>query len=317
MFATGLPQLSMSFFGAASMTVSIPSAIQIVAWIVTMWYGRVLLATPMLFALAFIFQFVIGGISGVMTAAVPFDWQATNSYFVVAHIHYVLAGGTLFGVLSAVHYWYPKMYGRMLSERLGKVSFWLLFIGFNVGFFPMHIVGLLGMPRRIYTYQAGLGWSTANLIETIGAYVFALGLILTLWNVVRSRRAGEVAGPNPWNAATLEWAASSPPEDYNFGNLPVVTTREPLWSDGLLPGPPLDAARLTPMTSVLDAELEHVIEMPHDNVWTVIISLTLLGMFAALLVRWNVTAGVCGALSLLAAARWMWPLQSRVMETKA
>jgi hypothetical protein len=135
--------------------------------------------------------------------------------------------------------------------------------------------------------------------------------------VVRSRRAGEVAGPNPWNAATLEWAASSPPEDYNFGNLPVVTTREPLWSDGLLPGPPLDAARLTPMTSVLDAELEHVIEMPHDNVWTVIISLTLLGMFAALLVRWNVTAGVCGALSLLAAARWMWPLQSRVMETKA
>ncbi|HEY9229132.1 MAG TPA: cbb3-type cytochrome c oxidase subunit I, partial [Gemmatimonadaceae bacterium] len=197
MFATGLPQLSMSFFGAASMAVSIPSAIQIIAWIVTMWHGRVVLTTAMLFAIGFIVQFVIGGISGVMTAAVPFDWQVTDTYFVVAHIHYVLAGGTLFGVLAAIYYWYPKMYGRMLSERLGKLSFALVFIGFNLGFFPMHIAGLLGMPRRIYTYAADAGWGAANLTSTIGAYLLAIGLVMTLWNVIRSRVAGDLAGPNP------------------------------------------------------------------------------------------------------------------------
>ncbi|HXD47491.1 MAG TPA: cbb3-type cytochrome c oxidase subunit I, partial [Gemmatimonadaceae bacterium] len=176
MFATGLPQLSISFFSAASMTVSIPSAITIFAWLATMWHGRVVLATPMLFAIAFIVQFVIGGISGVMTAAVPFDWQVTDTYFVVAHIHYVLAGGTLFGVMAAIYYWYPKMYGRMLSESIGKASFWLMFVGFNVGFFPMHLSGLLGMPRRVYTYSASSGLGPLNMLSTIGVYVFAVGL---------------------------------------------------------------------------------------------------------------------------------------------
>jgi cytochrome c oxidase subunit 1/cytochrome c oxidase subunit I+III len=317
MFATGLPQLSMSFFGAASMTVSIPSAIQIVAWIVTMWYGRVVYATPMLFAIAFIVQFVIGGISGVMTAAVPFDWQATDTYFVVAHIHYVLAGGTLFGVLAALYYWFPKMFGYMLSERLGRLSFWLLFIGFNVGFFPMHIAGLLGMPRRVYTYQSGLGLETSNLISTIGVCVFALGLLVTLWNFVRSRAAGVAAGPNPWGAATLEWATDSPPDDFNFASIPIVTSREPLWTDGVLPGPSYDDARLSPITSVLDAQLEHQVELPGDNIWTVVAAIALLGTFSALLVRWHWTAIVCGVIALLSVARWMWPLPARVMETEA
>jgi cytochrome c oxidase subunit 1/cytochrome c oxidase subunit I+III len=317
MFATGLPQLSMSFFGAASMTVSIPSAIQIIAWIVTMWYGRVVFATPMLFALAFIVQFVIGGISGVMSAAVPFDWQATDTYFIVAHIHYVLAGGTLFGVLAAVYYWYPKMFGRMLGERSGRVSFWLMFVGFNVGFFPMHLAGLLGMPRRVYTYHSGLGLETTNLVSTIGAYVFALGLFVTLWNVIQSRMTGVPAGPNPWGASTLEWLATSPPEHFNFAHMPVVTSREPLWDNGVMPGPTFNEARLSPRTSVLDAELEHTIELPHDNLWTVVMSIALLGVFAALLVRWNWVAVACGAVTLLCAARWMWPLQSRVLETEA
>jgi cytochrome c oxidase subunit 1/cytochrome c oxidase subunit I+III len=317
MFATGLPQLSMSFFSAASMTVSIPSAIQIVAWITTMFFGRVVFKTPMLFAIAFIVQFVIGGISGVMTAAVPFDWQVTDTYFVVAHIHYVLAGGTVFGVLAAVYYWYPKMFGRMLSERLGQLSFWTMFVGFNVGFFPMHISGMLGMLRRVYTYQPGLGLELWNLLSTIGAYIFAIGLAMTLWNVIQSRFAGEIAGPNPWGAATLEWLAASPPEHYNFGNVPVVTSREPLWDGGVLAGPAFDEGRLSPRTSVLDAQLENVVELPNDNVWTVIMSLALLGTFSGLLVRWNLFAAICGAIAFLSCARWMWPLQSKVMETEA
>jgi len=317
MFATGLPQLSISFFSAASMTVSIPSAIQIIAWIVTMWHGRVVFATPLLFAIAFIVQFVIGGISGVMTAVVPFDWQATDTYFVVAHIHYVLAGGTLFGVLAAIHYWYPKMFGYMMSERIGKVGFWLSFIGFNVGFFPMHIAGLLGMSRRVYTYPSGFGLDASNLTSTIGVYVFALGLIVMLWNAVQSRIAGVPAGPNPWGASTLEWATASPPDHFNFARIPVVVSREPLWDDGVLPGPAFDAARLSPRTSVLDAELEQDILMPHENLMTVVASLAMLATFATLLLRWNWAAAACGIVTLLSVARWMWPLSTRVMEAEA
>jgi cytochrome c oxidase subunit 1/cytochrome c oxidase subunit I+III len=316
MFATGLPQLSISFFGAASMTVSIPSAIQIIAWIVTMWYGRVVFETPMLFAIAFIVQFVIGGISGVMTAAVPFDWQTTDTYFVVAHIHYVLAGGTLFGVLSAIHYWYPKMFGRMLDERLGKTSFWLLFVGFNVGFFPMHIAGLLGMPRRVYTYHAGLGWETSNLLSTIGVYIFAIGLLVALWNVVRSRVAGIAAGANPWNASTLEWLATSPPQHYNFAHIPIVMSRDPLWTNGVMEGPAFDDARLTPRTTVLDAELEHSVELPHENLWTVVMAIAMLALTCTMLVRWDRAAMVCVVIAAFSAARWMWPLQSRALETE-
>jgi cytochrome c oxidase subunit 1/cytochrome c oxidase subunit I+III len=316
MFATGLPQLSMSFFGGASMTVSIPSAVTIFGWLATMWYGRVVLATPMLFAMAFIFQFVIGGMSGVMTAAVPFDWQVTDTYFVVAHIHYVLAGGTLFGVMAALYYWVPKMFGFLMSERLGKASFWLMFIGFNVAFFPMHISGLMGMSRRVYTYSAASGFGTMNMLSTIGAYVLALGLLLTLWNFIRSRTAGEVAGDNPWGAASLEWLATSPPEHFNFAHIPVVHSREPLWDGGYTPGPVYDNARLTPRTSTLDATLEEPVEMPNDSVWSIVMPLTLLLTFAALLLRSYAWSATGLAASLFCMARWMWPSSEKVLETE-
>ena len=316
MFATGLPQLSMTFFGAASITVSIPSAVQIFAWLATMYYGRVVYTTSMLFAIAFIVQFVIGGISGVMTAAVPFDWQATDTYFVVAHIHYVLAGGTLFGVLAAIYYWYPKMYGRMLDERLGKLSFWLLFIGFNLAFFPMHVSGMLGMTRRVYTYASSPGLDTANLLSTIGAYVFAVGFVVVLWNVIQSRVTGHIAGPNPWGAGTLEWLAESPPEDYNFAQIPIVNARDPLWTNGVTAGPAFDEARLTPRTSALDAELQRPIELPHENYWAVATSITLLVTFSALLIRSYWLFGIALAVTLFGVARWMWPLQSKVAETE-
>jgi heme/copper-type cytochrome/quinol oxidase subunit 1 len=306
----------MTFFGAASILVSIPSAVQIFAWLATMYYGRVVYTTAMLFALGFIAQFVIGGISGVMTAAVPFDWQVTDTYFVVAHIHYVLAGGTLFGVLAAIYYWYPKMYGRLLDERLGKLSFWLLFIGFNLAFFPMHVSGMLGMTRRVYTYASSPGLDTANLLSTIGAYVFALGFVVTLWNVIQSRVVGHIAGPNPWGAGTLEWLAESPPEAYNFAQIPIVSGRDPLWTNGVTAGPAFDEARLTPRTSALDADLQRPIELPHENYWAVATSVTLLLTFSALLVRSYWLFGIALAVTLFGAARWMWPLQAKVAETE-
>jgi heme/copper-type cytochrome/quinol oxidase subunit 1 len=315
MFATGLPQLSISFFGAASMTVSIPSAVTIFGWLATMWYGRVVLATPMLFAMAFIFQFVIGGISGVMTAAVPFDWQATDTYFIVAHIHYVLAGGTLFGVMAALYYWVPKMFGFMMSERVGQASFWLMFVGFNVAFFPMHISGLMGMPRRVYTYSAASGLGTMNLISTIGAYILAVGLVVSLWNFFRSRVVGDAAGNNPWGAASLEWLAASPPEHFNFAHIPLVQSREPLWDNGYSSGPSFDDARLTPRTSALDGTFEEAVEMPHDNAWSIVMPLTLLLTFAALLLRSYTGASIGLGATLFCMARWMWPSVEEVLET--
>jgi cytochrome c oxidase subunit I+III len=317
MFATGMPQLAMTFFGAASMMVSVPSAVTIFAWLATMWYGRVVLATPMLFALAFIVQFVIGGISGVMTAAVPFDWQITDTYFVVAHIHYVLAGGSVFGLFAGIYYWAPKMYGWMLDERTGKISFWLMTIGFNLAFFPMHVSGLLGMPRRIYTYSGSLGVGSLNMASTIGAYVFAVGVALTAWNLYWSRHVARPAGDNPWGAATLEWLAMSPPAPYNFAQLPIVTSAVPLWDDGVAPGPSYDTARLTPVTSAVDASAEPPLELPGENLWSVAIAFSLLVAFAALLVRSSAWIAIGTGVSLWCVARWLWPSSARVAEVEA
>jgi cytochrome c oxidase subunit I+III len=272
--------------------------------------------TPMLFALAFILQFTLGGITGVMTAAVPFDWQGTDTYFVVGHLHYVLAGSSVFALFAAIYYWYPKMVGRMLSEQVGKLSFWLMVVGFNVAFFPMHIAGLLGMPRRIYTYQAGLGLEAANLISTVGTYILAIGIFVTLWNAVRSRYAGAPAGHNPWGANSLEWLTPSPPPAYNFEYVPVVSSREPLWDGGVARGPAFDEARLTPRTSPLDATLEGTIELPEDNVWTLVMSLALLFVFAGLLARWYGVAAVSGVVTLLSIARWLWPRRRKVQEAE-
>nr|MBA2671042.1 cytochrome c oxidase subunit I [Gemmatimonadota bacterium] len=231
MFSTGLPSLGMSFFSVASMVIAIPSGIQIFAWLATIWHGRIILTTAMWYVLGFIVLFVLGGVTGVMVASVPFDQQVHDTYFVVAHFHYVIIGGSVFPLFGAFYYWFPKVYGRMLSERLGKWNFWTMFVGFNVTFFPMHITGLVGMPRRVYTYLPGLGWDTLNLISTVGAVMFTLGILLFFVNAVWSRRYGALAGDDPWESNTLEWATASPPEPYNFRHIPIIASRNPVWDD--------------------------------------------------------------------------------------
>ncbi|HSB53065.1 MAG TPA: cbb3-type cytochrome c oxidase subunit I, partial [Gemmatimonadales bacterium] len=315
MFATGVAQMSMSFFSAASMVITVPSAVAVFAWIATLWHGRPVVRTPFLFAAGFIVLFVIGGVSGVATAAVPFDWQLTDTYFVVAHLHYVLIGINLFAVIGGFYFWLPKMTGRMLSERLGRWNFWVMFLGFNLGFLPMHVTGLLGMPRRVYTYPAGLGWDTLNLVTTIGAFVFAAGLFLFLVNVVWSRLHGRLAGPNPWHAPTLEWSVPSPPPPYNFEVIPTVESRHPLWEEELGEGarsvigygPALDQGRETLGTSTLDAEPEQVLRMPEDSLWPLLLALALTVVAYGLLVGAWWVAGAGGAATLVTVAGWLWP----------
>ncbi|MGN6589603.1 MAG: cytochrome c oxidase subunit I, partial [Sphingomicrobium sp.] len=236
MFATGLPRVGYSFFTSASMSVAIPTGLQIFCWLATMWDGRPRFAVPMLYVIGFIFTFVIGGLTGVILAAVPIDLQLHDTYFVVAHFHYVLIGGAVFPLLGIFTYWYPKITGRMMHEGLGKLSFWMVFLGFQLAFFPMHFSGMLGMPRRVYTYPAGLGLELPNLLSTIGAFVVALAVGLFVINALVSLRRGSVAGPNPWDAPSLEWAVSSPPPVYNFAHVPAVESVTPLWDlDGRLP----------------------------------------------------------------------------------
>lgn len=237
MFATGTPNLAMGFFSAASQVIAIPSGVLYLCWIATMFRGRVQWTTPMLFSLGFLLIFLMGGLTGVMVSVMPFDWQAHDSYFVVAHFHYVLNGAVVFPIFAGLYYWLPKMTGRMLSERLGKVSFWVMFVSFHLAFFPMHILGLLGMPRRVYTYREGFGWETLNMVVSIGSFLFGFGVLLTVINVVRSRRHGTPAGANPWGADTLEWATSSPPAEHNFTATPIVKSRHPLWDQ-----PPMELA---------------------------------------------------------------------------
>jgi cytochrome c oxidase subunit 1 len=232
MFASGVGPIADSYFGSVTMLIAIPTGVKIFNWIATMWGGQIRLTTPMLFAVAFIMLFTIGGISGVMHASPPTDLQQTDTYFVVAHIHYVLFGGSIMGIYAAMYYWWPKVFGRLLDERLGKWHFWLTFIGMNLSFFPMHLSGLLGMPRRVYTYAPELGVEQLNLVSTIGALLIGLSMFFMVYNIWRSAKHGEVAGKNPWGAATLEWAISSPPPAYNFSVIPEVKSRLPLWTVG-------------------------------------------------------------------------------------
>src|SRR5207249_10723316 len=204
----------------------IPSGVQMFAWIATLISGRLVMKTPLLFVLGFLVIFVMGGVTGVMFAAVPFDQQITDSYFVVAHFHYVLFGGAVFPIFAAIYYWTPKMWGRMMDERLGKLAFWLMFLGFNLTFFPMHLLGLLGMPRRIYTYHNGLGWNVWNLLSTIGSFALALGIPVVIVDFFRTRRTGALAGPDPWGGEPREWGTSSPPPPYNFLEIPIVRAGE-------------------------------------------------------------------------------------------
>lgn len=229
MFALGLSPMVNAIFMGSTMLIAVPTGMKMFNWIATLYGGRILLHTPMLFSLGFLTQFLLGGLTGVMLAVVPFDWQVSDSYFVVGHFHYVLFGGLVFSIFAAIYYWLPKVSGRMLSEKLGKWHFWLLFIGFNLTFGPMHVSGMLGMPRRIYTYQADRGWELWNLLSSIGVLFQIAAILFFAYNVLNSLFKGKKAGDDPWDAWTLEWATTSPPPDYNFKDIPTVHSRRPLW----------------------------------------------------------------------------------------
>lgn len=317
MFATGLPGLALSFFGAASMVIAIPSAVSVFAWLGTIWIGRPVFKTPFYYFAGFILLFVIGGVSGFMTAAVPLDWQLTDTYFVVAHLHYVLLGINVFPVIGGLYYWYPKMTGRIADERLGKIGFWVSFIGFNIAFLPMHLAGLRGMPRRIYTYPANMGWDLPNLLTSAGSVILAAGFLITLYNLWISRKHGALAGPNPWDAATLEWSVPSPPPAYNFARLPIVASRHPLWEERLdhvaarstlATDIVLDDGRQTVATTVLDAEADAILRMPGDSLTPALLAGALLVVFFALLFTtwWLAAVAVLGSVIVLAV--WLAPI---------
>jgi len=229
MFTVGMSAMANAFFTASTMLIAVPTGIKIFNWLATMYGGKIRFATPMLFCIGFLFQFLCAGLTGIMLAVSPFDWQLSDSYFVVAHFHYVLIGGLLFTIFAAIHYWFPKATGKMLSERLGQWHFWLLVIGFNLTFGPQHIAGILGMPRRIYTYAPGRGWELWNLLSSVGVAFQALAVLCFVWNIIRALRQGPPAGDDPWDAWTLEWTTTSPPPEYNFETLPEVQSRRPLW----------------------------------------------------------------------------------------
>jgi cytochrome c oxidase subunit 1 len=243
MFTTGMGPIADTFFSLTTMLIAIPTGVKIFNWLGTVWGGSLQMKTPMYFALAFVAMFIIGGLSGVMHASPPADLQQNDTYFIVAHFHYVLFGGSIFGITAGAYYWWPKMSGRMLDEKLGKLHFWLMLIGFNVTFFPMHLVGLNGMPRRTYTYPAELGFAGYNQVETVGAFILGLGFLVFLYNIFVTMRQPRNAPADPWNGATLEWAIPSPPQEWNFAEVPVVHGRDAFWEmkrdrGGQLPEPP-------------------------------------------------------------------------------
>ncbi len=316
MFSTGLPQVALTLFSAASIMVAIPAGVQIFSWLATIWEGKPVWKTPFLYVMGFFFVFILGGITGVMVGVVPFDWQVHDSYFVVAHFHYVLIGGVTFPILAALSYWLPKFTGKLLDERLGKIGFWLSFIGINVTFFPMHIVGLLGMPRRVYTYEPNLGWDIYNLVSTVGSFMLAAGVLLFVFNVFYSVRRGQP----PWGADSLEWATTSPPPNYGFAELPNVRSRHPLWEqkdvfeeegpvnrllEGLAGWPLTWRAALT--TSPVDARPREVFRVAGPSIWPFIAAVGLILIFAAEIFSRRDLVISGAVIMVVALIGWHWP----------
>jgi cytochrome c oxidase subunit 1 len=309
MFATGLPRVGYSFYTAASIAVSVPTGIQLFCWIATLWEGRPQMKVPLLYVIGFFFTFVIGGLTGVMIAAVPLDLQLHDTYFIVAHFHYVLIGGAVFPLLGAITYWFPIFTGRMMSEALGKVTFWMIFLGFQLAFFPMHFAGILGMPRRVYTYPAGMGLELPNLLSSIGSMVTAVAVLLFVVNMVKSAIAGKAAVANPWDAATLEWAAGCPPRPDNFAHIPVVDSRTPLWDAGnklpVVHGLRVEDRELL-LTTVIAAEPDAREPSGMPSLWPLISATAVAVMFVcSIFSPWAVLFGAIPATIALIA--WFWP----------
>jgi cytochrome c oxidase subunit 1 len=316
MFATNLPDLGKSFFTAVSMMIAIPSATQIFCWIATLATGKLDMRTPLLFTLAFFFILVLGGLTGIMLSEVPLDLQVHDTYFVVAHLHYVLIGGAVFPLFGAIYYWYPKFTGRLMSETLGRWNFWLFFIGFNLTFFPMHLLGLHGMPRRVYTYPQGMGWSGLNLTATIGAWLIGVSVLLFVINVWRSRTRGAPAGANPWGGATLEWVTASPPPPHNFDAVPVVHGREPLWEPWPEPTHVAGLAvheREVLVTSVVEAQPDHRATFPKPSIWPFLAALATTVLFiGSIFTPWAV---VWAAIPVaITGTAWFWPRRRDTQE---
>jgi cytochrome c oxidase subunit 1 len=276
MFSTGMGPLADSFFSLATMLIAIPTGVKIFNWIGTTWAGSIQMRTPMYFALGFIAMFIMGGLSGVMHSVAPADLQQTDSYFVVAHFHYVLFGGSIFALTAGAYYWWPKMFGRMLDETLGKWHFWLMFIGFNVTFFPMHFAGLLGMPRRIYTYPEGLGFDLYNLMATVGAFILMLAFLVFIVNLIKTWRGPANAPADPWGGATLEWAIPSPPQEWNFTAEPTVTGKDDLWTQKRAAG-----VRFMPEPVLSDGKGIH---LPGPSWWPLIVAVGILVFFIGFII---------------------------------
>ena len=316
MFAVGLDTITTVYFAAASLIIVIPSGIQLFAWITTIVTGTPRFKTPLLWIIGFIVLFLLGGLSGITFAAIPFDQQLTDTYYVVAHFHYVIFGAAVFPLLGGMYYWFPKVTGRLYYERVGQASFWLSFVGMNLTFFPMHIVGLLGMPRRQYTYPDGLGWTGYNLVETLGAYLLAAGLLLVVVNLAVSLFRGAPAGNDPWGGDTLEWSTTSPPPAYNYAVIPRVTSPYAMWDRedreadirdlGAGAGRVLGEGHETPASTVLDADWDEILDMPSKSWSPLVLAVMLAAGFAMLLTRHYVVAAACGALALLVLAGWQW-----------
>jgi cytochrome c oxidase subunit 1 len=309
MFATGLPALGMSFFSAASMMIAIPGSILIFCWIATIWNGRVVVDTAFLFAAGAVVTFVMGGVTGVMLAAVPLDLQVHDTFFVVAHFHYVLFGGAVFPLFAGLHHWFPKVTGRLLNERLARWSFWVMFAGFHVTFFPQHFLGLMGMPRRVFTYLEEMGWGTLNLVSTVGAFGVAAGILIVLVNAVVSLRRGDLAGSDPWGADSLEWATTSPPPNYNFRYVPTVRSRHPLWGGEEGPDTVIELRsdrRESPGTDLLDARPQSRLVLPGPTLIPLFTALAVAFTFLGLIAHPALTV-LGGLVTYGLVVAWNWP----------